>query len=652
MSRILLPFLVLLLFSSFGHAELIITESTDGISRMSVEYFNRHPGRQFICNALGSGPEETFNGGVGNGSNDSYFASGQDEASAYRIFQGRDGVGSPNLGVFDRGTYRYVGCIDLCRQSNADGSFNCGEVTQDDKQFVIGFHTHAMDIHPWGGNRTYRHRSYATDSSGGFSTRPSGSDHEGWQARNTIPDFLYSRLLLGQVTNPDWNDPTAVSLGRALAVELEGERTEQYRYDRFSKPFVDIPWTFDHLRWGFTCPQIAATDIYSKFNPQFQPPEGQTTEAVRRVRPNPIEQERYEHYRTLLRHATRRLGAYLNEHREDFENTVDTNVKGLREIFVNAWHILRTTVSDSTSWLTYEPPCEDEISLDRTACELRRAFGDLSRERREVREREIQIFSCPAPHGTVVDYRAAERVICIDPSVAVDCLSKRASNAHPRYNIGDLPNGEHCHTSYGIREGVGLYENTEQGGYQILAAGDHLEAEYIPGQTTQGYSPFIVAKIAHQLVHAYFQTTLREDRMENWPHTPESQYEETLATLTEFLVYTQLCKLGYCPLDFGMRQEHYFKQVDSEARVTDALPRVRFTYENTCRGFGGIFLGAYCSNALTTVRWLEEGGWEAARMMALLHSQAPMLQRPESCVVQGEAVACPWAATTTGSTTE
>ncbi|MBI2980745.1 MAG: hypothetical protein HYY44_00280 [Deltaproteobacteria bacterium] len=625
-----------LLFSQDG---AVIEDAPSAITE-----FNRLIRPQFKTIPLGSPNEPALNGGVGNGvarpdGTGSFFCGGLDEANQYRLLHDLPSTGAVNAGTPDNmGTYRFVGVIDRCRDpQEVAENFRCGDIEPDDRQTVIGFPTHATNCHPWGRDDNYwsggsaGERLYEDNPDGAGAPRDPG--HSGYRGRNFFgaradeeSDFLYSRFLVGQLENFSRGD--AGSVADRLGARINTGRANHYRFDQVTGHALDIPWTLEHLRWGFTCAAAARTGGYRRINRQFR---NLPTDPPFRADGEPLEQQRFFHYYRLLDLARQRLaseiaaGTYGDFYSE--EALANPDVRASREIAVSVENILEWC-QDKLVWIR---PCPE----GGIACGVSQAFVRMYN--RFIRGQDLRLMSCPVPEGTILECRPGGRQCCVDPQIAADCLSKRGMGASSSYNDGPTGEGTACVPSYGARESGGLYEPVDGDDYELYDAGDHVGGRVRHGDSAVGYSPMIVAELAHGCVHAYYDREEGRHIMTDYPSTQESLYQETLATLARSLTYYHLCQLGYCPTDFRMEAEPFVRSyvIGSGGRVTSATTGTRYRYRNICRGYGGLFLGPYCWNMLSIGRCLEEGNPELCRMMALLHSQSPFLDPPATATING-----------------
>ncbi|MBI2068097.1 MAG: DUF11 domain-containing protein [Deltaproteobacteria bacterium] len=588
--------------------------------------YNRIQKPQFSLEEVSAG-DLIYNGGVGTGSGNSYFCSGEDEANEYRRLHPDLEINSqwnPNSGFEDYGQYKILRLVDHCRTGSG-----CGDLIPDGKTFLVGIPLHATNCHPLG-------RQFVRDGTGwGSSTNLRQRSDDAWQGRNYIDDghfFTYGRYLINQLSEN--------LSGAALRTEAYDELSvsitsgDVYSLGGISPNYLDLPYSSAHLQWGFTCSQAFRAGGYRKSLSLF--PRGNSLTS-KTVTVRQAEAERGLHYRTLLEYATNRLGHKIN-HGEygvvrsriegDLKQGLSTEEREMREIVVNIWRILDEIIGD-VEW----EPCTGDFCWIRAIAES--LYGP-----------KIRIKRCAVARGSIVDYQHDEARICIKSEVFNDCQSKRTNNSHPFYNTGGVTQGSSCTPSYGEKVDGGLYiRNWEvDRGYQLRDVGSHMGAirglsGYLPAD---GYSPVIVSLIAHQLVHAYFQRELDRNRMNGWPNSPESLWEEELAVMAQAIVFDLLRQMDYVDSTFKMKKEEFTRSIqretpgDTSTGVVDTTSGVRYFYPDECRGYGGIFLGPFCANMRNIHATLaNQDNPELGRMMALFHSLAPIFDLPNKMTFNG-----------------
>ncbi|MBI2066661.1 MAG: hypothetical protein HYT77_01430 [Deltaproteobacteria bacterium] len=595
-------------------------------------------------------PEASIlNGGLGNGRggnpDPSYFCSGQDEVIAYRRQMGLGGAEefNPNVGAGNQGSYRVARIIDRCRTEGG-----CGSVPADGKSFLIGSPKYATNCHPWGEGRFWDNTALQSPSvrENSFSTPPNNPLHFRWSWRNYIDDgksLLFGRYLFHQLAENLTGDRLRTEAVNRLSLRMNATnrygRDEADPYLVYATPpqFLDIPYSLDHLTWGFTCAEIARNGGYQS-NPVFR---GRSWAAT--GRDQAMDVEWLDHHRTLLEFVRDDLGSRIA--RRDFgniyprvpgdvRNGLTVNERGIAEIVVNIWTILNKMLS-RVEW----GACTD------ATCRARQRFRSLFGLRR------IEIRSCrELAGGSLVDYRHEERLLCVKSEIASDCHSKRAKEADSHYNVhgeGLWGAAGRCFLSYGEWRGGGIYERAYETaqGYQLRDRGETIGAIHgnVGYRSPDGYSPVIASLIAHQLVHAYFQRELEMNRMIGWPNNPEALYEEELAVMAQAAVFTHLRWMGYADKTFKMEKEGFIRSItratpgNRNSRVVDATMGERFLYPQGCRGYGGIFLGPFCANMRSIYSALRnERNPELARMLALYHAKGPTLTPPARMMVNGQ----------------
>jgi len=461
----------------------------------------------------------------------------------------------------------------------------------------------------------------------------------GWDGRNHIDDptgFLYGRYLFRIVDVPR-ETLDLERIGGVMELRYDTAVTNYPHQQRALPPrFFDCPYTAPHLTYH-TCSQVATSHVGYKANPRLAEYPGGRGE------PRELEPERKDLYKSLLRQAINRLdfdiaqGTFGNV--TGGNDTLTVNQKMIKEIVVNASATLK----------------EMFIALEGTGCQ--NPYDSLECTLEWFWEitngGAIRLKSCPVPNGTSISYNHDEDTICIKPSIAVDCQSKRMTPSHAAFNLlGFEGDDSSCYPSYGHWAGTGtergLYEtgyetdpgfelfvtSTDNGDYPMLDARPLSFGDV----SADGYAAVIVSKVAHELCHAYFR---RHDlnRMIDWP-SPESLWEEEQCTMTEALIYKQLAKLGYWPTEFTPELKEFVRSVTHHDYnhgdpLAEAVVGRRFAFMKECRGYGGLFLGTYCANMYNiaqSLSVLEDADW--ARALAFWNSQCPTLNPPEHMSVR------------------
>lgn len=580
--------------------------------------YNRMPTQaQFKSELVSSEPVSILNGGIGNGTNQSYFCSGMDEADQYNsaLFYTNPGWQvkydwPPNVDTsMNRGTYHLVRLLDHCRMVGG-----CGDVPADKRFFAIGIPTHATNCYMWGKTKSFDDLIYTNPpDQGAAGTSPLGKNHPAWLNRNFIIDpasasqhaFVYGHYLFKQIDRSAEANPNLNVSANEMAITLN--TSQPYDIENSSTPFaLDIPYSPDHLKQGFTCAQISRAGGY-KSNPLIQP-WNQTGECL------PTDYGWRLYHQTLLEYEVNFLAAMIANN--DFGNlypsapgnweSLNLTQKESAAIIVNIWGILNEMLS-KVGWVGTPNPDD------------------------------ILIKKCPhLADGALVEYFPDNNTIGILKPIAEDCHSKRARGSNPTYNT------ENCEPSYGLRYNGGLYEKYSNAGYTLRDGGDSMVADPGAYARADGYSVFVSSLLAHQLVHAYFQKKLNENRMKGWPANPTALQEEELAVMAQavvFSIHELAWNDGYNRMSssFNMDWEKFVREVaNSDGHVTDVLNSgQRFLYRHSPKGYGGIFLGPFYTNMINIFRNLKDQRPEQARMMALYHALGPTLTPPALMTFNG-----------------
>ncbi|MBI2981807.1 MAG: hypothetical protein HYY44_05895, partial [Deltaproteobacteria bacterium] len=557
--------------------------------------------------------EPILNGGLGNGGANEYFCSGEDEAYVYRRHNG----GSLESSSTNPGTYNTILQEDICRTEGG-----CGNIEPDNKCFLFSLPTHAINCHPLGRKKVWDAITYE-NSQDNSSSSPRNAGHSGWQGRNYIDDrygFLFGRYLIDQVQCPSVE---AASSPVAPLMEVTLSRYANQRYDPFkqNRPVLDVPYSLNHLKWGFTCGVLSARKAYSKANPLFDTFWGGYSGNGRTMGA-----EHKNHYKTLLAMATNRLcknvgeGTFGNFNYPGLES--DTPLKEMREIVVPVCNTLKTMI--------------DRIPGDcgGQGCSTFRYLANY------FQGKALEMREGGTAGGTFIEYRPDAHAIFLEHQVYDDCEGKRASNSGPLYNISGNVGGR-CRPSYGQWHGTGssrgLFENEFESttGFDLSYVGSgsdrRVQANTWGLVPAEGYSPIVIARLAHELIHAWnFQE--KGKTLEGWPVSPEAIYEEERAVLGQALIYYYLCDLGFCPKRYEMEKKEFVRSYSNN----NAVRGVRYLYAHECRGYQGIYLGPFCNNMFTIAHYLiGDPGWEnhhapeLARILALWHAKAPTLHTPQ-----------------------
>jgi hypothetical protein len=554
------------------------------------------------------------NGGIGNGEADSYYCSGRDERNDYRGIQDMSSLGvRSHEGTENRGDYQRLKITDKCRMEG------CGPLVADGSYNELLIPTHATNCHSLGRRRFFDTGNiYESNIDFGITNPgPRRLAHNKWEGRNYINDrygFIYGRYLLKK-QGPESSSVTSVPWGL-----VQGYNT------------LDVPYSRDHLRWGYLCPEIWKVDGY-RANPKL----GYGWNSVGGS--EPMEGERYDHYLELLRQAKDQLargiaqggfGSLYPRNGEDAES-LTANEREMSEVVVTLWQILDEMVERID-----RARCSDSSF----ACALQTARNILSGLP------SINLHCGPVEGGLLVGYDKEENRLNLSRGVCADVLSKRATGSHAYYNTGGNWQDGHGFASYGVwlRNG-GLFDRgwDVDAGYRVYDGGSIMKSQRWGSRPAEGYSPLIVAEIAHQLVHAHFQENLEVNGMEVWP-SGSSVWEEQLATIARGVVYWNLCSLGYCPMgnQYEMTTESFIRTVEhsdpgnDSSRVVRTTNGTRYMYSHECRGYGGIFLGPLCNNLMVLGRLMVDKEVETARLYSLYHSFGPILDTPLMMTLDGE----------------
>ncbi|MBI2083469.1 MAG: hypothetical protein HYT76_07840 [Deltaproteobacteria bacterium] len=557
--------------------------------------------------------EGTFrinNGGLGNGGNESFYCSGQDEVMAYRrlLSLGRTGF-SANNGEGNKGNYSLLWVNDGCRTQQ-----ECGGLPIDSKSYLLASPLFATNCHPLGRKGVWDDTMFVNPPGGGM-TSPLSQEFPAWKERNKIDDqcgFLFGRYLVNQISG----DVTPENAAGHLDIAISGHLNH---LEASSPRSVDAPYDFQHLKWGFVCPQISALGKYQS-NPLFR-----RTWGVSGVRGD-VGDEWRGHHELLLRSAVSDLARAIAE--GNFgdlspDNGSSAEEREMADVIINVWNILKTMV-DQVAWT----PCSG------WSCAAQRYYYRL----RGLPPR-ITVKSCDRmAWGSIVEYNHDDNKLCIQSDVAHDCHSKRSLGSAATYNVRGSFDG-HCYASYGTWRDGGIYEREWETntGYEIRDSGTGLIPRVSGEVPASGYSPMISSLIAHQLVHAYFQRVHDLGQMGGWPENREALREEQLAVTAQAAVLFYLGYLQYAPTDFELKKNNFvLSYTTAGGSVQSVVEGLRLLYPAECRGYGGIYLGPLCQNMRNIMRSLRQGRVEDSQLVAMLHSMAPLLPHPKKMTYNGE----------------
>lgn len=583
--------------------------------------FNRLKSPQTAFSPIGLQAERILNGGVGNGIAAAYFCSGKDEVAAWRrrndrfinTFSANDPV------TANQGTYQCTMIKNRCRTEGG-----CGDIQPDGKCMVVCSPHYATNCYPLGKHQAWDDPLYAASSlsgnpQGGNPALPTTINHTGWAGRNFMGngDFLYGRYLIDQIDCPATN-PTGVSIAPQLEVRIPNQN-QDYQLGVPGAKYVDLPYSHPQLKW-FACNTLARQGEYKtniNFGPYF--PNEATT---------PMDQERKDHYKTLLALVRNQWGKQVAEGAlGNIYSVSNPAEKEMKKIASQIFTIL-----------------DQAVDLMPGSCGNQEC-GSPSRGSRAA------LVCGNTTNETIWEYREETNKLVLQNYLCGDVQTKRTSKSHAHYNIGATNNPAiHGGASYGewrdatpdsLEEGIvdeGIFEplfGTVRGVNLVLRnVGGRDEEDlvgvyggYVPAK---GYSPLVIAKLAHEWVHIINRMNLGKNQLAGWPSSPEALYEEELAVMTESIVYSILCQHGFCPADYDMKKTDFIITSANMSRGD------RFAYPDECRGERGIFLGPLCANLLNIAGHLKEGRVEIARMMSLWHTSAPLLKPPAQMTLNGQ----------------
>lgn len=604
--------------------------------------FNQRPNDQIKILKLGP-EQQILNGGIGDGLSGSYFCSGRDEANNYRFLNDLETLYDPNYGDSGNnlGTYQAVGFWDECQAGN-----ECHGITPDGNQLAVALPKYATNCVSGGKRAFFDAEIYESnppaESSGIIA--PRFESHPDWENRNYIDGLLYGRYLFGELNNPDWSSPETVDVTLAMGVVFTEGAGDVYSLGGNDQPYLDIPYSCEQLKWT-ACPQIARLGGY-KVNPCFQETSGgsilsstETSESLH------VENERSYYYKASLQESIDRLAHWIvaGYYGPLNEPPLTPKNQAMRDIVVTVYNILSQMVLqvDSTVYLD-EFPTQMPFQNEKEDTDILPGLDALY-------VGAVELHCCDTAHDTIAEYQHENSRICIRPDVCRSCLTKRDSNDNPEYNVGPSDDGSACQVppdverledglyeqSYGTRRGYELYDNDGSSvGGRIGFAGLN---------SAEGPGPIVIAKIAHELVHAYFRLDLNQNQMKSWPHTSEADWEERLAVIAEVSVYSNQCRMGNCPVNYGMVETPFVCNYETSGGylgtgpVTSATTCKRYGYPHACRDHNGNIL-PYCSNMLTVAHFLDWRKPNLTKLLAHFISNAPLLDPPELMTVNGTAM--------------
>ncbi|MBI2982567.1 MAG: hypothetical protein HYY44_09825 [Deltaproteobacteria bacterium] len=557
-----------------------------------------------------------MNGGIGNGIEDAYFCSGKDELAAWRrrssqfinTFSANDPIPA------NQGTYQCMMIKNRCRTEGG-----CGDVPPDGKCMVVCSPHYATNCYPLGKRRAWDDSLYATASlsgnpQGGNPAFPSTIDHTGWADRNYRDDLSYGRYLIDQIDCPASN-PTGTSIASAMEVQIPNQNVD-YELGNPGNKYVDLPYTGMQLRW-FACNQIARQGGYKTHLEFRDPPPAQSGGTM-------LDQERIDHYKTLFTLARNQWGKQIaSGELGQVYRTTNPQQKEMRKIASQIWKVLNEMVN------LLPGSCGDQ--------------GCPSPRRPPT---PINLRCGTTAYGTTWEYNPAANRLTLNSGICTDVQGKRTTYSHSHHNLSGATAVAHGEASYGEWRGSEGIDSPDAGLFEPLfgtvrgvnlfvrrnAAGEEsLSSVYAGYVSAEGYSPLVIAKLAHEAVHVISQRRLGRTQLAGWPNSPESIYQEELALMTEAVTYSILCQNGFCPRNYDMEKNDFLITV---ANISDR--GVRFDYPHECRGRGGVFLGPLCTNLLNIARHLKDGRVEIAKLMSLWHTSAPLLKPPAQMTRNGE----------------
>lgn len=542
-----------------------------------------------------------------------YFSTSADEiADISALHPFWDGAPSPLASVNPN---NFSGGFDFYRLTDRCRTAACGETLPDHKSTVIGIPLTATNAYYLGNAYDCSSPSCEFTATPDRTDSPFHTDFEGWQGRNyiTTDNFRYSRYLIriaeDDPTTSDDDDPIAgMSLHYAAGSSVPD-----------SPNYLDCPHNYKNLIQGFTCPEIAAIYGY-KSNPDIAARPGNLGGET-----DVMDEEARIHHKQVLEMVRDRLASEIGNQSgpmgdlyafddwspDGFEVTRNWEMS---EIAMNIYSVLADTV----------PQLQGADCRGVTDC-LADIAARLSGDR-------IGLWIGPVTNNTYIDYNHEERRIYMYGPMESDCLSRRGANADSRYNTHD------CFSfSANFYDGELLEDLFDREEWQLyFDTGNLLRAEQIQGVSAVGFTCFTTPKIAHELVHAYFQRTLERNRMETWPSS-EALYEEELAVMTEAEVFHQMNELGFCPDNSEMQMKEYIQTVEltETGTVRGADPATRFYYSFPPRGYQGTFLGPYYTNMKNISKSLRNRDPELSRTLAYFHMSCPNMDRPEQMLIDG-----------------
>jgi hypothetical protein len=566
-----------------------------------------------------------------------YFCSGSDEVNAYRLTRGVS-QRSEYLQANDNtkknmGTYHLLRIVDRCKTEGCGGGIEINN-----QCFAVALPKYATNCHPLYGRKAWDKEIYTNYSGPNHFSTLDGSDHVGWQGRNYVDDgkgYLAGRMIVKKVSCNDLNEENSERFISSLAVNIpessSGWGMEAHPMDYSilfptrNHHFIEAPYSLQHQVWGFTCPEISKIKGY-KANPKYD------TLWAHSGWDRELEDEAARTYKKFLKIARDQLARDIarDKYGKMYPNPFGTGSRQTAteretsEAVVNSWAILNWAM-DKVDW-----PCS--------------GFSCLSDFNPFVRS-DMSLMACrDMADASLVEYQDDENRLCIKPYISHDCHSKRPMEANPHFNVsGTHPDGNgNCLLSYGLWKAGGIYDRLYQQdkGKELYVvtlqpSGEkEIRARTARGLPADGYAPFMTARMAHQLCHAYFIREKDTNHMENWP-SPEALWEEGLCVQAEAIVHTNLCSLGYCPTNFDMKKTDFIRSLAYEAPAANVERGVRFAYPHEYRGHDEIFLGSYLNNMTNIAKTLFAKKPQEARMMSILHAFVPILDPPKKMTVDG-----------------
>lgn len=629
------------------------------------KFYNQCSGQQFVMKDLGT--MDVLNGGLGDGDRSAFFCGESDELSFAHALRPEDfrARGDPNRPEYDRAGYSFYSIQDNCREAGF------GNVKPDNRRVVVGVPESILHCDARGSNGNYSFeemRRLDGSAHGGDreSERTYGNPDEEISAvtrnRHTSDNFSFGRYLIRMV--PADRLPEKISHNSNLSLMgLKYETlSDQYWYKQESLPpyFLDIP--YDETREWMTCGLYA--DVR---HPDADPgrskkgePEKKENDSASRLYP-----DRLEHYRDLNGVVWAMLGNAIREDKffpyPPVEEPASVGERMSSDLVGSIYAILTQFAAPEE-----DPPDPHEMLTPGVPHRDCVPGADCLRDSEERRRRQITepyrndpvvpIFSCPAQG--IVEYQPDKHRICIDPPVANDCLSQKTKGSDRHHNV------DNCDPSNGRFDARGLVDDeiTLSRGYELYAdtvveGGGPFGQNQVVHQVLKsrrqpatdallsavGYSPVIVSKIIHHRIHAFSCEKLGQCLHKL--HGPARDLQERLATVGESLAYTYLCRAGYCDYDYGPQSRDVITAVgeDPSGDITGVTVAREFFFQDSCRGFGGIPLGPYCTDMFNMTRVVESGDAELVGVMAQFYSNLGEIEKPLplkqlSGVVRGELI--------------